>query len=238
MPELAKSYRVIALDCRGHGQSEKPHEPKKYGAEMVQDVVRLLDHLKIKKAHVIGSSMGAWIAGTLLVTHPDRLQSVTLVGGGPWFEPSKEFVASTNALILGLELGVIQSPSFKDQDQKALAALLRGVQETPVTEAQLKANKVPALVMYGSKDGDEASQKRLQRIATLLGADVEVIEGADHMGTETSPMFLETVRGFIKKHQQGDEEFSRCVLPSEPGAAVVGLRFGSWEFIAHRVDDR
>jgi pimeloyl-ACP methyl ester carboxylesterase len=205
MSELAKSYRVIALDCRGHGQSEKPHDPKKYGQEMVEDVVRLLDHLKIQKAHVVGSSMGAWIAGTLLVTHPDRLLSVTLVGGGPWFEPSKEFVASTDALIKGLEQGRIQSPFFKGQDQEALAALLRAVQETPVTEAQLKANKVPALVMYGSKDGDETDQKRLQRIAALLGADVKVIEGADHLGAETSPVFLETVQTFIKKHTGGVE---------------------------------
>jgi pimeloyl-ACP methyl ester carboxylesterase len=205
MPELAKSYRVIALDCRGHGQSEKPHDPKKYGREMVEDVVRLLDHLKIKKVHVVGSSMGAWIAGTLLVTHPDRLLSVTLVGGGPWFEPSKEFVASTALLIQGLEQGSIQSPFFRGQDQKALAALLRGVQETRVTEAQLKANKIPALVVYGSKDGDEADRKQLLRMATLLGADAKVIEGADHLGTETSPVFLETVLAFIKKHQKGVE---------------------------------
>src|SRR5262245_60178433 len=59
--DLAKDYRVIAYDNRGHGKSDKPHDPKKYGAEMVEDAVRLLDHLKIKKAHVVGYSMGAII---------------------------------------------------------------------------------------------------------------------------------------------------------------------------------
>ena len=42
--ELAKNYQVIALDNRGHGKSDKPYDPKQYGMEMVDDVVRLLDH--------------------------------------------------------------------------------------------------------------------------------------------------------------------------------------------------
>lgn len=165
-------------------------------------MTRLLDHLQIKKAHIVGTSMGAWMAGTLLVTNADRLLSVTLLGGGPWFEPSKAFVAETNQFIQGLERGKIQLPFIKDQDQKALAALLHGVQETPVTEAQLSANKVPVLVACGSKDGDEASQKRVQRIATLLSGEVLVIEGADHMGTENSPVFIDRVLAFVMKHEQ------------------------------------
>src|SRR6516225_11708196 len=63
--ELAKDYRVIALDNRGHGRSDKPHDAKKYGMEMVNDAIRLMDHLKIKKAHVVGYSMGAMITSKL-----------------------------------------------------------------------------------------------------------------------------------------------------------------------------
>ena len=51
-------YRVIALDCRGHGQSGKPQDPGQYGLEMVRDVVRLLDHLNVERAHVVGYAMG------------------------------------------------------------------------------------------------------------------------------------------------------------------------------------
>src|SRR4029453_9374545 len=69
---LVKDHRVIALDCRGHGKSGKPTDPKAYGAEMAQDIVRLLDHLKIRRAHVVGFSMGAMIAGRLLITDADR----------------------------------------------------------------------------------------------------------------------------------------------------------------------
>src|SRR5437763_1192750 len=57
----AAGYRVIALDCRGHGQSEKPMEASHYGIEMVRDVIRLVDHLKIARAHIVGYSMGGGI---------------------------------------------------------------------------------------------------------------------------------------------------------------------------------
>jgi pimeloyl-ACP methyl ester carboxylesterase len=77
---LAKSYRTIAYDNRGHGKSGKPHDPMQYGSEMVKDAVRLLDHLEVKRAHVIGYSMGASIVNKLLVAHPDRLLSATLGG--------------------------------------------------------------------------------------------------------------------------------------------------------------
>ena len=56
--KLEPDYKVIALDNRGHGKSDKPHDPKLYGPESVNDVVRLLDHLKIEKAHIVGYSMG------------------------------------------------------------------------------------------------------------------------------------------------------------------------------------
>ena len=79
---LAGKYRVIALDCRGHGKSDKPHDPKKYGKEMGEDVVRLMDHLKIKRAHIAGYSMGAFLAYGLAFDHPDRFLTLTLGAGG------------------------------------------------------------------------------------------------------------------------------------------------------------
>ena len=45
---LASDFKVIALDCRGHGKSGKPHDPKKYGVQMIEDVINLLDHLEIE----------------------------------------------------------------------------------------------------------------------------------------------------------------------------------------------
>jgi pimeloyl-ACP methyl ester carboxylesterase len=55
---LSQQYRVIALDNRGHGKSDKPYDPAQYGLELVDDVVRLMDHLGIARAHVVGYSLG------------------------------------------------------------------------------------------------------------------------------------------------------------------------------------
>ena len=182
LPELAKDHRVIALDCRGHGKSDKPHDPKLHGRETIEDVVRLLDHLKIDKAHIVGYSMGAEIAGHLLVLHRHRLLSVTLGGGGPVFEPTGESRAgrvgggiaggrkrhrprdhfvrgSRGETDLTPEIGdAISKMILGNQDQKALAASVRGAITFEVTEAQLKENRVPVLVIHGSNDGRGGTQ--------------------------------------------------------------------------------
>ena len=84
MRALADRYRVIALDNRGHGASEGPHDPALYGAgtHMAEDVVRLMDHLGVGRADVMGYSMGAWITGHLAVRHPERLRSAIFGGLG------------------------------------------------------------------------------------------------------------------------------------------------------------
>src|SRR5262249_13806628 len=59
---LATNHLVIAMDVRGHAGSGKPEQENAYGVEMAEDVIRLLDHLKIEKAHLVGYSMGGMIA--------------------------------------------------------------------------------------------------------------------------------------------------------------------------------
>src|SRR5262245_35470453 len=79
---LAEHRHVIALDLRGHGRSDKPTAEDAYGQPMVEDVVRLMDHLAIPKAHVVGYSLGGIIVMKLMVDHPDRVISGTLGGMG------------------------------------------------------------------------------------------------------------------------------------------------------------
>ena len=55
---LTPHFQVISLEVRGHGQSEKPLDVSAYGVELVEDVVRLMDHLQLERAHVVGYSMG------------------------------------------------------------------------------------------------------------------------------------------------------------------------------------
>ena len=81
--ELARDHRVIGIDARGHGRSEKPHDPAKYpGDAMPADVIAVLDHLGVRKAHFHGYSMGGGIVAHLMARHPDRFISASFGGSG------------------------------------------------------------------------------------------------------------------------------------------------------------
>jgi pimeloyl-ACP methyl ester carboxylesterase len=80
---LSKDYQVIALDMPGHGESDKPESQDAYGLQMVEDVVQLLDHLKVKKAHIVGYSMGGMVTVKFMSKHQDRVLS-GIVGGMGW----------------------------------------------------------------------------------------------------------------------------------------------------------
>jgi pimeloyl-ACP methyl ester carboxylesterase len=219
---LSKEYQVIALDNRGHGKSEKPHDPKQYGPEMALDAIRLLDHLKIKKAHIVGYSMGGFITNYLVATHPDRIISATL-GGAGWSRPGdssrtqvmNELASSLDEgkgigpLILALNPADRPKPT-EDQianvnqlimaanDQKALAACIRGMAGLTDPEAKLKANKVPTLAIIGELDPLKLGVDELQTVMSDL--KVEVIKGADHMTAFRSPKFIEDLTVFLAAH--------------------------------------
>jgi pimeloyl-ACP methyl ester carboxylesterase len=74
-------YTVITFDNRGHGKSGKLYDPRAYPAPlMAEDARRLLDHLGIPRAYIMGYSMGARIATFLTLAHPDRVRAVILGG--------------------------------------------------------------------------------------------------------------------------------------------------------------
>jgi len=76
---LARNHMVIALDCRNHGRSDKP---QLNGPGKAEDVVELINHLKIRKAHFHGYSMGGGIVGRLMALIPDRIITAGFGGSG------------------------------------------------------------------------------------------------------------------------------------------------------------
>ncbi|MCE2557231.1 MAG: alpha/beta fold hydrolase [Acidobacteria bacterium] len=94
---LAEEFQVIAVDQRGHGKSDKPHDPASYGERMALDVVDLLDHLRLQQANVVGYSMGGFITMKLIALAPDRLMSA-VVGGAGWSSPDLRDAAMFDAL--------------------------------------------------------------------------------------------------------------------------------------------
>jgi pimeloyl-ACP methyl ester carboxylesterase len=216
-------YRAIGMDCRGHGQSGKPHAPEQYGLEMVRDVVRLLDHLKIERAHVVGYSMGGSIANQLLIGYPARLLTVTLLGAGWEGDDPKALTAplqlladgfarkDASWLIRGVTSGDQKGPSDEDvaalnaslfarNDPEALAAATRGlVPLYDVPSKSLRAATVPVLAIVGELDKDAVASV-VRMAGVVKGLQVVTIPGATH-ASSVKPAAAPLV-AFLDKHRQ------------------------------------
>ena len=219
----ASGFRLIALDCRGHGRSDKPHDPAAYGPEMAADVVRLLDHLEIEKAHLVGYSSGAFIAGKVAATHPERVISVVYAGQAPLVAgtnapQSSEVEVFAKAVDEGKDLGsyiIAVTPAgrpkpteaqaaamarfmFGGKDVKAFAAAGRSFPKLEVTRKQLRKCKAPVLFIHG---GNESAyvRERVAAVRKRLGrGELKIIEGADHMTTLIKPEFGAALMEFLR----------------------------------------
>jgi len=202
----AAGYRVIAIDNRGHGQSEKLYEPSAYSRQiMAEDAHRLLDHLSIPKAHVVGYSMGARIAATLALAHPERIGRLVLgglghnmiramAGTGPIAQallaPSIDDV--TNATARTFRAFAEQTKS----DLKALAVCVRQIRD-PVPREAVATLRVPTLVAVGSNDVIAGPPGILADL--IPGAEVFEIAGRDHMKAVGDSRFKRAVLAFLEK---------------------------------------
>ena len=199
-------FRVIAFDNRGHGQSEKLYELADYGAPiMAEDARRLLDHLGIARADVMGFSMGARIAAFLTFAHPERVRSVIFAGLGinmvkgagdaepvaaALETPNAEAIADDNAR--GFRVFAEQTRS----DRRALAACMRSSRDK-VTPEQLAAIKVPVLVAVGTEDVIGGSGAELA--ALIPGAEFLEIVGRDHMKSVGDLSYKKGVLNFLSR---------------------------------------
>lgn len=186
---LAKDHQVIALDVRGHGLSDKPTMEDAYGPELVEDVVRLLDHLKIQQAHIVGYSMGGIIAANFIVKHPDRVRSGTL-GGMGW-----------------LKEGSIGQRGFEqigknDPHAKALAICGRSLAKLALTEDEIKSIRVPMTVLVGDKD-DLIKKLYVEPLQTVR-KDWPVIE--IHDGNHITCIFKQPFKSEIQKWLEKNRE--------------------------------
>ncbi len=222
IPSLAEDYRVVALDVRGHGKSAKPHEPEAYGLALVEDVVRLCDHLQIERAHIVGYSMGAMIALKLATTHPDRTLSV-VAGGFGWADMGSEIWKRLSVDLSGSlergegvgplmeyltpagrpkpspeELKIMNQLLLATNDVQALAAAARGFRSLELGEPSLRESKVAVLAIVGEIDPLRADVERLRGV--LPDLEVIVVQGGDHVSTLFAPRFREGVQEFLFAH--------------------------------------
>lgn len=183
---LAKDHQVIALDMPGHGLSDKPEAADAYGKQMAEDVVLLMDHLKLARAHIVGYSMGGMVAMKLIATHPDRALSCVL-GGMGWLREGSPLQKTWEQMRVRREGGRVP------------AACVHGFAELAVTEEQVKPIQLPVLILIGDRD----PVKRLY-VAPLqaVRGDWPTIEikDAGHLNCIVKPQFTEEIVKWVAEH--------------------------------------
>lgn len=194
-------HRVIGLDCRGHGGSDKPHDPAAYALDlMAADVRRLLDHLKIETADYLGYSMGARTGVQAVLDYPRRLQKVVLggVGWGGAFRAAEEIAKA----LRGESTNSPVAKSFVDfakarpsNDLEALAACILGPQPEP-EPAELASIKNPVLVVVGDQDDIVADVDRL--VESIPTARLITIAGRNHMSAVPAGEFKKAALEFLE----------------------------------------
>jgi len=208
LPKLAQNYRVIAIDVRGHGKSDKPHDPNAYGPQMGLDVLGLMDSLNIPRAHIIGYSMGSMITAKLLSDHPERFLTAT-VGGGAGYRKMTPAVAQQMAQIEApLDRGEL-TPAWAamHDDPVVLLDVLKSWPSLFWDEAKMRRVKVPVLAVVGSNDPGLAGAKDLKSV--LPSVKLVVIEGATHAGKTGAlyrPEFIAAIEDFLAHHRQASTQ--------------------------------
>lgn len=190
--ELAKTHRVIAMDCRGHGKSDKPGTDAAYGEAMAEDVIALLNRLEIRRAHVVGYSMGGMIALKTAVLHPERVQGLLLCGMG-WLQDGSALQGFWEHIPMRQRL----------LGDSSGTACMKGMARLAVTEPEVKALKMPAAVIVGDRDPVD----RMYVVPlTSIRPDWPVIKiaGAGHITCIMKPEFRdEVVKAIANFEKQG-----------------------------------
>jgi pimeloyl-ACP methyl ester carboxylesterase len=187
---LAPHHRVIVMDSRGHGRTTR--DARAYGYDlMADDVIALMDGLKIRRADIVGWSDGGIIGLDLAIRHPDRV--------------GKIFAFAANTLTSGVIDGVEKNPTFaayidraggeyrkysatlKDYDAFVEKISKMWADQPNWTDAQLKSIKSPVLVVDG--DHDEAIKREHTEYiaATIPGAGLLILPNASHFAFLQDP---------------------------------------------------
>jgi len=203
---LPPNYRKVALDARGFGRSTKFDDPSRFGQNMVDDVVRLMDHLKIQRAHLVGHSLGALIAANVASRYPTRVTSAALVAGPFWIEP--EISTESRRWITDLEAGnglvnFVQwlFPALNPQMAASTNAGMMKLNDLGSLTASMRA--LPQLAIAGLKDGSKAlliagTADPLFPLSPSFakqspGSRMVEVAGANHIAVITNPQAVAAI---------------------------------------------
>lgn len=199
---------VLAMDARGHGQSDKPHQPLQYGeAVMARDLALLLELLGIPQIDLVGYSMGAVVA-LLFAAGDDRVRRLVVGGVGAAVVELGGVdtrVLPNDLLVQALltdDPATIAHPAaaafrafvgMMKADRKALAAQAQSVNDRPIP---LQRIQVPTLLLTGSED--PLAQRPAVLQAAIRGAELSSLPG-DHLAVLRRPEFVSQLVAFLQR---------------------------------------
>jgi pimeloyl-ACP methyl ester carboxylesterase len=203
---MQAGYQAITLDNRGHGESDKPHDPESYHPDlMAGDALALLDTLGIEQATVLGYSMGARIAAFMAYRAPERVACAIFGGMGMNLVNG---LTDSNDIIAGLtapSLDGLTHPAARQfrifaehtgADLKALAACME-TSRAPMSRADVRRIEVPVLVAVGEEDAMAGPPAQLAEL--LPKGEAFVIPKRDHMRATGDPKFKQAALAFLER---------------------------------------
>lgn len=222
VPELSRRYRVIAYDQRGVGWSDKPDEP--YTIPMLaDDLAGLMDALTIKRAHVLGISLGGFVAQEFALKYPERVQRLILcstsVGGTHAIPPAPEMVVALLTPVAGqndlrervaLSLSPAYAAAHPEDVDHMVAARLDNPQPAYAYSRQLMSSAAwtsrdrlgqilaPTLILAGTADTVVPPGNAELLAAAIPHAEMRLLEGAGHLiNVEQTSEFNKEVVEFL-----------------------------------------
>ncbi len=204
IPQLARLYRILAPDLRGHGRSPLLEGARYSFAEFEGDVLKLLEDRQIGSAHVVGLSGGGLLALRLVVDHPDHVRSLAVLGamghmdnhtravGQSWAETLRDEGPAAYSARLTRDLFApdwleahldLAEQIAKSQEERNLKGVVQWA--LAMTDFDVRSRlgrvKTPTLIMHGLDDGVvDPSHARLMRQA-ILGAEVRLFPNTGHL---------------------------------------------------------
>jgi pimeloyl-ACP methyl ester carboxylesterase len=215
--KLRKEHQLILIDARGHGRSDKPHQPEAYRLKLfVNDTLAVLDELGVEKPHFLGYSMGGMVGLGIGVYSPDRFRSLIIGGWGMRERHTEESIKIDQMFIERLKKGIDAMWSARTEslqglpsevvsrmkeefylnDPEALLAFL-SVREHVGFEDLLPSLELPCLFYAGDQDILYDMAKRTAEL--IQNARFVSLPGSDHVGAfRNSDKALPHVLSFIK----------------------------------------
>ena len=199
-------FRAVSFDCRGHGKSDKPHDPAAYGEHMIDDILAVMDAAGAPVADLMGYSMGSMLTIRFLMEYPQRVRRAVLGGlGETYFKENPAWRSMIAEAMETEDIGAIENRAArrfrifgaqKGKDRLALAACMRSPRHR-YAPADLKDSKRPVLVVCGETDDLTGSPFPLAE--AFADGRAVILPGKDHMTAVGDKQYKDVVVEFLSE---------------------------------------